>query len=422
MRNLLIEIEKCLEELGPNPETRWHTNLQSIRSLFPDPDKISFAAIATSSSSQEEFMAADVWYLTDEEIQDRAARGLDFPKPMVIPAAAKSLNKTPMLSFMHALKKHCGKGLLDVHDFKGPGKLAARKSLSFVGDRLLNPQPRLDNENPPINLLNLKGNLFGQIPAGPQFLNDTRFDVIPALDARLQAKADGKSNPGKRSHAAVLLGREIDLSSCTSFGLCAQRGAWTGFHVDIGDGTWVHNHYGLKAWVFPRGPRSAYLHDLETLGDDWIPTSGIATIILEAGDTLVMPPGPIIPHSAFTVEDCLMSGGMFFDERCIFETLDNIIWIVNHPLVTNEAIPKQLIAGWTQLRELILTSSALASQDGLEAKLDSYGERLEEVLSCDCAGKRGSCKKATCRCMSSMAQDSKCTIWCHRKSKKKKAS
>ncbi|KJZ68061.1 hypothetical protein HIM_12546 [Hirsutella minnesotensis 3608] len=181
---------------------------------------------------------------------------------------------------------------------------------------------KLSDRRLPINLLSLK--FFGQVPVAPAILNNPRFCLIQAINSRLEAHQPQWNMAGKRSYSAE--GAKASLL----FSLFAQRGCFTGFHVDSPDGTWVRNMWGLKVWIFPSRRDLADITKFEAQGDEWIPES-IRVIVLEPGDTLIMPPGEIIPHAVLTLEDSHMVGGMFMDKFRILESIEKLCWIAKHP-------------------------------------------------------------------------------------------
>ncbi|KAL2760753.1 hypothetical protein ACRALDRAFT_2024669 [Sodiomyces alcalophilus JCM 7366] len=232
----------------------------------------------------------------------------------------------------------------------------------------------------PLNLLNLK--FLGQAPPGPAFLNARRFSLIPAINSRLEADWTGEVTAGKRTQATMLGAREIDLVSSMTFSLFAQRGSMTGFHVDVPDGTWIRNCWGLKVWIFPEDFCDSDTAQFQKLGHDWVPNA-VRFIVLEPGDTLVMPAGRATPHAVLTLEDSHMVGGMFLDANCVLGTLRKLLWVTENPNAANEAIPLQLLSGWHHLRDLFL---ARGPSQGDVTEFDSLTNKLRDALSCSCTG------------------------------------
>ncbi|KYK57512.1 hypothetical protein DCS_04522 [Drechmeria coniospora] len=193
----------------------------------------------------------------------------------------------------------------------------------------------LSDRRLPINLLSLK--FFGQAPDAPSIFNNPRYCLIQAINSRLEVKPTLRNMAEMRSYLA-----EAPKASLL-FSLFAQRGCFTGFHVDSPDGTWVRNLCDLKVWIFPSREDLADMTEFEAQGDEWIPKS-VRAIVLKTGDTLIMPSGEKIPHAVLTVEDSYMVGGMFMDKLRISDSIEKLLWIATHPVVTNDRIPPHAAA------------------------------------------------------------------------------
>lgn len=92
---------------------------------------------------------------------------------------------------------------------------------------------------------------------------------------------------------------------------------------------------------------SEKLAEFAEQGAIWNPgalDNGMQLIPLVAGDYLLMMPGHLTPHAPFSMTDCLMTGGMFWNENRLPELLEKLTWICsNNSVVSNEAIPRQLV-------------------------------------------------------------------------------
>lgn len=142
-------------------------------------------------------------------------------------------------------------------------------------------------------------------------------------------------------------------------------------------------------------------------GDNWVPESVVA-IVLEPGDTLIMPSAQLLPHAVLTLADSRMTGGMFMDALRILESIEKLLWISIRQSVSNEPIPLQLLRGWSHLRKLFYDRNQSTTD---QARFEKITGLLRENLSCQCTGTCGkSC--LTCRCSSSVVQDQRCTPWC----------
>ncbi|KDN60765.1 hypothetical protein CSUB01_05957 [Colletotrichum sublineola] len=388
--------------------TRWFQSLELLERLFPDGRDIPFARIGTISDLPD----SDVWYVTEEELAQALDAAVPLNRPVVIRPGRLMPTCNALGEFSETLKNHFKDGTVDVQDMSTQGKEPVRMSIDEVIEPVAEGSD-LRNGRLPINLLNLK--FLGQVPPGPSFLNRRRFGVIPAINSRLEAQWNGEAVAGKRSYAAMLGAREVDLFASTMFSLFAQRGSMTGMHVDNPDGTWVCNLGGLKVWIFPTNRSRVAMKMFEREGDDWVPED-INVIVLEPGDVLVMPPGQIIPHAVLTLTDSHMVGGMFLDDHHILNLVEKVLWIADNPMVTNEAIPLQLLKGWEHLRDLFMEKEPSEAD---RTKFDNLSRVLRDRLSCACAGPCET-RCVNCKCTSSVAQDGECTVWCHSKAPAKK--
>ena len=223
-------------------------------------------------------------------------------------------------------------------------------------------EPALSRSRPPLNFLNLKAapivedeDVFDKITSANPF----RFKLLNAICYRAECASIegtyGSSNVGKARRHPTVFGRELDLQSCLKFGLFAQRGSFSGWHVDALNGTFVKCIAGIKAWFIHQYPLSdAEKAEFAEKGRNWRPhPSRVRLILLRPGDILYMPAGELVPHAPVTVTDCLMRGGMLWDTLRMRDILSNIAWITENNDVTNEATAKQLVTCWPELRNII---------------------------------------------------------------------
>ncbi|KAK4074893.1 hypothetical protein Purlil1_12855 [Purpureocillium lilacinum] len=338
VRSLLRE---CLTSTGPalHNGTRWSRCLQQLRKILPADCEIPFARITTFPDMSDN--NADVWYVTEDSMMQHFVNE-DFVlrKPVVIKSQRSRAWECSSHSFLKDLGDHFAGSTVDVQDLTTTEKTAVKMGVDAVikkiGEGADVPTGRL-----PINLLNLK--YFGQSPPTPRFLNLSRFNVLPSISSHLEAEFSGAAIAGKRSRATA---REVDLERSLIFSLFAQRGSFTGFHVDCPDGTWVCPEWGLKLWIFATSTDEADMVKFAEEGDEWAPST-IAAVVLEPGDVLIMPPAELVPHAVLTLEDSYMVGGMFMDAPRILDSIRKLSWIVTHPTVTNEPVPLQLLSGWS---------------------------------------------------------------------------
>ncbi|KAL3962976.1 hypothetical protein ACCO45_004499, partial [Purpureocillium lilacinum] len=263
VRSLLRE---CLTSTGPalHNGTRWSRCLQQLRKILPADCEIPFARITTFPDMSDN--NADVWYVTEDSMMQHFVNE-DFVlrKPVVIKSQRSRAWECSSHSFLKDLGDHFAGSTVDVQDLTTTEKTAVKMGVDAVikkiGEGADVPTGRL-----PINLLNLK--YFGQSPPTPRFLNLSRFNVLPSISSHLEAEFSGAAIAGKRSRATA---REVDLERSLIFSLFAQRGSFTGFHVDCPDGTWVCPEWGLKLWIFATSTDEADMVKFAEEGDEWAP-------------------------------------------------------------------------------------------------------------------------------------------------------
>jgi hypothetical protein len=106
--------------------------------------------------------------------------------------------------------------------------------------------------------------------------------------------------------------QQVDVESCLRFVLYGERGAASGYHTDVLNGTYVVALSGFKLWFIPGRPLSNQeAEDFGNAGTAWKPPADLfRAVLLRPGDMLIMRPGYLIPHFVLTGEDSLMTGGM----------------------------------------------------------------------------------------------------------------
>lgn len=368
------------------PSTRLDDATELLNRFFPCGRDLPFARIG--SSLADNHVDVDVVYTTQSDMARHASCGAHFTKPIVIKYDGPVLDEFTQTNFRDTLRMHMADGtMIDVQDMGTSDKSAVKMAVEDV-------LARLDQDGqPPINLLNLKPMLPGF--HAPVFLREARFGAIPAVNARMAAAA------ARGPHAMVRQGKQDDLG----FSLYGQRGATSGFHIDNPDGTWAFNVFGRKVWIFPRDRSKESLQEFARDGDDWAPR--VVFVVLEPGDTLVMPAGEIIPHAVLTLQDSYMIGGMFLDLPRLPDTLAKMLWVGRHPSVTNDATPRQLLEGMVHLRDLYLGSP---SPD--QALFDCTLTEIQSVMSCSCPPPCSPSRCKDCRCRSLDILQGECGPWC----------
>ncbi|KAF2491318.1 hypothetical protein BU16DRAFT_468251 [Lophium mytilinum] len=280
-----------------------------------------------------------------------------------------------------------------------------------VLQRLEKAKKHLSNDSLPYNLLNLRDVVEKPIP---DILERRRFQLIPSLSDRALSKTGPDSVAGK-PHTDPIKNAAgepyIDFYSCRSFNLYAQRGAVSGCHIDWLNGTWARLWTGLKAWPVMTNLTEQEMEDYKKFESLYLPKKGrLEMIVLEPGDTLIMPPGTMVVHAPITIEDALMDGGMFWDDQQILSILRNIHTVANHPGLSNELVARQF-AGVMDSLERWVDSDAkrfagTRDEKEFKAEFQEILADLKSVISCECAPY---CKPAKCPCFQSR---SGCSHWC----------
>lgn len=415
VKHLLDDLEIARRSCGKHA-TRWSRNLILLAKLLPDHTNLPFARVVSPAKDDLCHGEADVWQVTNAEVETLLDSGVRLDKPLLVrrPPGADAGKCRGVGDFLEKMQDYfTAQDTVDVQDFTTKSTQAVKMKMDKVLSRLRQPtKASLAVKGArPINLLNLRGMNISSV--APEFLGNARFDVIPAINSRLQnASAPTSASVGKQSVAAVVQGREVDLISSSTFSLFAQRGCFTGFHMDCPDGTWVANCFGRKVWMFPACRNADSLQEFASEGDNWAPN--VRIVVLDPGDTLIMPPGEIVPHAVLTIEDCFMTGGMIMDSARTIDCLKKLNWMAREPNITNESIPRQLLAGWPHLRDLFRRKECEGKEGGeqLLKEFDDLTQQLRSVLSCSCA-RDGllECSPA-CPCQRSVIQDGQCTPWC----------
>ncbi|KAF9729794.1 hypothetical protein PMIN06_013030 [Paraphaeosphaeria minitans] len=174
----------------------------------------------------------------------------------------------------------------------------------------------------PINVLSLSAEILGSAFREPEAVTTLRYRLLSVLSKR----SIGHSTETGVGKLSVQPARLVDLEACLKFLLYGERGSFSGYHMDVLNGTWVQCKTGLKLWRVCCGPwdeavQKRYAEDCL----DWKPAPAtVQGILLRPGDTLIMRPGYPVIHAVLTIEDSFMTGGMIWPESSIAQVMTNI--------------------------------------------------------------------------------------------------
>jgi hypothetical protein len=429
------QVTSCLERYQGR-KTVWKTHLTQMSLLLAN---VHWAQIGTEKDSplglgSVAMEDADVWYLTPKEFECLIESCDPIRKCLVIRQSWDDVSDQGKIeTFLQHLQRMFGTSTLEVQDISGEAKGTKHVSCDEYVAKIqyrLGEKVDLSNENLPWNLLNLKAKAVpGKDGLEDIILDLARFNLLNVVCERGEGalksmeldehqRADF-SHAGKAKHPPIIYRRAIDMQSCLTFGLYAQRGSFSGWHVDVLNGTYVTCLTGLKAWFIHLPLTDKEKDDLAKDGPDWEPDlSRVRLILLRPGDTLYMPPGELVAHAPMTIVDCLMKGRMLWDMLRFRDILTNTSWITENNKASNESIPEQLIICWPELEKMTEkepSSVELISGDGTTEPLQAFFKTqttiMRAALSCKC----GKVCRDNCPCLDDkhLASNWKCTTWCH---------
>lgn len=376
---LYDELKVCLDDIkakssdDPIRKTTWARHLGIVTRLLEKPQWATIHYSGDHPDVQTPIAEADVLYLTASEARILLT-GDYLDKPIVI----RDSDCDEARDSFRGLSLLCATGEeeLDIQNyervewaneeeerrFRALGvsdepviRIPARDAIA----RIEGPERAVTNERMLVNCLNIRGRLGSSLPQ--KFLMNP-FTIIKELDNDLNAQAiqSGQQKPvpdsyyynrihlGKEETTAS--GRPIDVASCISFSIAAERGCFSDPHVDSLFGTAISCESGKKLWVIIPGPLSQEEEQLFSEFDpqneehlEWLYRRA-RIILLEPGDSIIMPPGVKIIHLPITLFNCVMSGIMFWSERPerILDTIALLIERIKNPNVSNEEIQQQL--------------------------------------------------------------------------------
>jgi hypothetical protein len=353
-----------------------------------------YAAPIDLDSASQLPLDADVWYMDWKTFQRRADGGEVFRKPVVVKQTFQDSGMYEPYSYMAMLRERFPNQKLDVHNSK-TGECMLQSIADLPTRRATSDATDTDESIACNNAINLRKIANADAPLLTRM---KRFRLLETLVDRMSNLA-----PGKR-----ICREAYDVSDCLGFDLLGFSGAFSRPHVDALAGSWVRCLCGSKAWIFAPGMNDEDWENFAQDGAQWSPGDKGRIIILEKDDVLLMPPGVRVLHTVFTLETSLMVGGMLWDEYNIQDLLDELLWVGQNQLCTNEAIAYQLPKIIDSLEIWIEENGARLSPTINEYITSvQQGIRRLRSLGCKCSGRCD--KNGGCRCG---AQRRRCTAWC----------
>lgn len=357
--------------------------------IYAEPE----AALGLSSSSAEH---SDVWYLTWESFRRYSDAGYVFRKPVVVKQKFQDSGMYNINAYVRKLFERYPSRSIDVQNGRS-GVCSSMQLYDYMTSLERLDLTSSDATAAVSNAIDLKEVANADEPL---FTRIPRFQLLSTLVERAGG-AVGKT----------VERRPADVENCLHFDLLGLTGSFSRPHIDALVGTWVRCLIGSKAWMITTNLDDEDWRRFANDGSTWTPRGKQRMIVLEQDDVLLMPPGLRVIHAVFSLEPCLMTGGMLWDERNIPEILDGLIWIANNQTCTNEALAYQLpdvveaFQAWFDEN-----CKRLASQDEIGEYRKSVYNRLDKLrsLGCECSSACGDTDECTC-----IQNVRRCTSWCH---------
>jgi hypothetical protein len=232
----------------------------------------------------------------------------------------------------------------------------------------------------PWNFLNIDGSILDQM-SSPTAMHDCLriLDTLCEADKRRLSPKFGFGKPYDQPESKTFF---ADVESCRRFIILGEKGTFSGNHTDILGGTWILGLCGIKLWwAYTGAVNEEVKNTFVNWKASWNPGAGAMQLLpIEPGDYLLMMPGHLCAHAPFSMDDCLMTGGMFWNENTLPRLLDQMTWICEHNAsVSNEGIPRQLIT----ILDVLGKKSGLS--DEVIAAIGRLEQRLRPKLSCQCS-------------------------------------
>lgn len=359
-----------------NPDTKWASIWTHSNGELPRGSALSAGE-------------AEVLYYTSEELIIAARKGQIFYKPIVIKEKFMDSGMHTIDGLASLLQDAPSNAVIDVRKLDGfqPASIPVD---DFVTGMRTN---RLDGVNA-LNLPNLTK------CHQPLFTMLFRFRLLQ----RLVGRAEG-STLGKR-----ITSTPVDVASCTNFSILGLAGAFSGPHLDNLCGTWVRNLAGAKFWmIIPQEDMESQWDTFAMSGCNWDPNGKQRLILLEQDDVLLLPPGLRVVHAVHSPVNCLMEGGMLWDELNLIQTLESVRWICKNQATTDQAIAYQLPEIIGELEKLVKEQpNRFRGRVPKVTFLRMFDEAISGLkdLGCDCP--QQNCDE-WCECRQ---EGRRCTAWC----------
>ena len=133
------------------------------------------------------------------------------------------------------------------------------------------------------------------------------------------------------------------MSSYREFNIFAQRGAFSSPYNDLLHSTQIGYLHSIKIQIIFLRITEPKLAVFAKQGDRQIPNLGRGYIIvLRPGDMLVILPGAFVVYALLILDDCLIAGRMYQDNRCLISIIQNIAQTLRYLETTNKGLPQQL--------------------------------------------------------------------------------
>ncbi|KAF2108871.1 hypothetical protein BDV96DRAFT_586839 [Lophiotrema nucula] len=359
-----------------NPDTKWASVWTHSNGELPRGSALSAGE-------------AEVHYYASDEFIVAARKGQVFRKPIVIKEKFMDSGMHTIDGVASLLQDEPSDAVIDVRkldDFQ-PASIPVDDFVTGIRTN------RLEGANA-LNLRNLTK------CHQPLFTMLFRFRLLQSLVGRAGGRTLGKR----------ITSTPVDVASCTSFSILGLAGAFSGPHLDSLCGTWMRNLAGAKFWmIIPQEDMESQWDTFAMSGWNWVPNGKQRLLLLEQDDVLLLPPGLRVVHAVHSPVNCLMEGGMLWDELNIVQTLESIRWICKNQATTNEAIAYQLPDIIRELEKLVKEQpNRFRGSVPKVTFLRKFDEAVSSLrdLGCDCP--QQDCDER-CECRQ---EGRRCTAWC----------